>query len=51
MMSFRPNELLAEHKSVFKQVPQRDVVDPAHVNAFWGQENDTLSPSADQLVA
>ena len=50
MNSFRPNELLAEHKSVFKQGPERDAFALDRGTGILGYELDAHSPSRDQLI-
>ena len=50
MNSFRPNELLAEHKSVFKQGPERDAFALDRGAGILGYELDAHSPSRDQLI-
>jgi DNA-binding MarR family transcriptional regulator len=50
MKNFRPNELLAEHKSVFKQAPELDALGVAHTQGFPGSGHDALLPSPDQLT-
>jgi len=50
MNSFRPNGLLAEHKSVFKQVPERDAFALDRGTGILGYELDAHSPSRDQLI-
>lgn len=50
MKNFRPNELLTEHKSVFRPILERDA--PASVGSkhFPCNENGSPSPTPDQLI-
>lgn len=50
MMGFRPNDMLAEHKSVFKQVPERDGFGLAREKDFPSHDHDVETPSRDQLI-